>query len=560
MRKHASQGGVTVQAIAGNHAVYFGLDLADDVRPGCLGWSVHRTDHTEHKGKWLAGFKTFRSVVPNPDPQVIYSSEEHPIQSFYWGDYSAKPAHDYTYRFVPRFGAPAALAAEAGVEASVDLSTSDPGAGRHGIFFNRGVAASQAYAREFGAPPDQLPEPKRSEALTWLSRGLIEAMQAFIAQASSGEFALRAAVYEFTQEQVLDVFKAAHDAGADVRIVYHALSDETGAANRAAIHARGLDADPSLMIPRTRASIAHNKFIVFCTKGADGTLTPVSVWTGSTNISEGGIYGHSNVGHAVQDAEVAARYLDFWSELEGDPDLDSLRAWSTANSQFDPATAAAGGIGTIFSPRNGLGPLRWYASEFANGADVSAHVTMPFGMTKVFEDDLTPYAGPALHFVLLDERDSNQDVWAQSRQVVVAVGALGGPDELARWAKEQLTGFNVHVPYLHTKILLVDPLSASPTVITGSANFSPNSTDLNDENMLVIPGDLDVADVYLTEFARIFQHFYARYWASQLSQGGNAQTQSFLSEDPSWQDPYFQAGHQKYLLRRLYSSQVQGNV
>ena len=182
-------------------------------------------------------------------------------------------------------------------------------------------------------------------------------------------------------------------------------------------------------------------------------------------------------------------------------------------------------------------------------------------MNTLFESALMAYTGDGLHYVMLDQPDNNQATWSADHKVIVAVGSAGGPDELQRWAKEQLTGFNVHVPYLHTKVLLVDPLGASPLVITGSANFSPNSTDLNDENMLVSPDAWTLADVYFTEYARIFQHFYARYWASQLSKSAaDAATQSFLNETDGWQTPYFAAGHQKSLLRTLYSSQVEGNV
>ena len=560
MRKRLSEGGVTVQAIAGNHAVFLGLDLSDAARAGCLGWSIHREDHTENEDHWLAGFKTFEAVVPNPDPAVTYLSSDHPMQTFYWGDYSAKPAHDYTYRLVPRFGAPGALENHPGVEASIDITTNDPATGRHGVYFNRGVAASQAYERKFGASPSTLPGPKRAEALAWLSRGLFEAMVAFIGQATSAQLALRAAVYEFTQPDVLEAFKSAHDAGADIQIVYHANADTQGSANRKAIQDCGLNVPPSPMIPRTRAAIAHNKFIVFCTKDNAGALTPVSVWTGSTNLSEGGIFGHSNVGHVVRDGAVAGRYLDFWSELQGDPELATTQAWNDANSPFAQSNVTSAGIHTLFSPRSNLDPLDWYAGQFADGPSASSNITLPFGMTQVFEDKLTAYNGPALHLVMLDQHDSHQAVWSASKQVFVAVGSEGGPDLLARWAKEALTGFNVHVPYLHTKILLVDPLSANPTVISGSANFSPNSTDLNDENMLVIQGDQDLADVYLTEYARIFQHFYARYWASQLAAGGSAQTQSFLADTDAWQTPYFTVGNPKFMLRTLYSTRVEGNA
>ena len=137
----------------------------------------------------------------------------------------------------------------------------------------------------------------------------------------------------------------------------------------------------------------------------------------------------------------------------------------------------------------------------------------------MFEQELEAYQGQALHFLMLNKQDNNQAQWSNLPGVLVAVGSTGGPDDLSTWAKETLTGFNPLVPYLHTKIILVDPLSADPTVISGSANFSPDSTDANDENMVVIRGNLDVADVYFTEYARIFQHFYARWWASQIADG-----------------------------------------
>src|SRR5207249_7746685 len=125
------------------------------------------------------------------------------------------------------------------------------------------------------------------------------------------------------------------------------------------------------------------------------------------------------------------------------------------------------------------------------------------------------------------------------------VETLGGPDSLARWAREALTGLNRHAVYVHTKVLLVDPLSADPTAITGSANFSPASTTDNDENMLVIRGDLGVADTYFTEYARMFNHFYARYWAATLNKPGgpDGATHSFLQETDAWQIPYFTVGN-----------------
>lgn len=161
----------------------------------------------------------------------------------------------------------------------------------------------------------------------------------------------------------------------------------------------------------------------------------------------------------------------------------------------------------------------------------------------------------------MNSEEPNQSVWAASPRVQVAVGKLGGPDTLGRWAQEHLTGFNAHALYTHTKILLIDPLSADPTVITGSANYSESSTDENDENMLVIRGDLEVADTYFTEFAQIFNHFYARYWAYRLSNPSSPEDHehSFLVETDGWLDRYFEAGSPKAIQRAMFSQRVEGN-
>jgi imidazolonepropionase-like amidohydrolase len=95
--------------------------------------------------------------------------------------------------------------------------------------------------------------------MTWLSRGLHEALRAYITDGASPALAIRAAVYEFTEPTVLAAFAQAHAAGADVRIVYHAKGKE-GIANEAAIQAANLDR--SMLIPRTHPVIAHNKFIL----------------------------------------------------------------------------------------------------------------------------------------------------------------------------------------------------------------------------------------------------------------------------------------------------------
>ena len=75
--------------------------------------------------------------------------------------------------------------------------------------------------------------------------------------------------------------------------------------------------------------------------------------------------------------------------------------------------------------------------------------------------------------------------------------------------------------------------------------------------MLVIRGDLQVADTYFTEFGRLFQHFYARYWATQMYAQGADADGGFLAEDAGWQTAYTTGT--KGRRRELFSHAVAGN-
>ena len=55
MRRRVDNGGLTVNAIAGNHAVFLGFDLTDAARAGCLGFAVQREDLTSHTAPGCRG-------------------------------------------------------------------------------------------------------------------------------------------------------------------------------------------------------------------------------------------------------------------------------------------------------------------------------------------------------------------------------------------------------------------------------------------------------------------------------------------------------------------------
>ena len=100
--------------------------------------------------------------------------------------------------------------------------------------------------------------------------------------------------------------------------------------------------------------------------------------------------------------------------------------------------------------------------------------------------------------------------------------------------------------------MIVDALTDNPLVVTGSANFSMASTDKNDENSLVIQGDTSVADVYFTEYMRLFDHFYARDRYNEISgRRSSGRAWGEVAEDESWLRPYFDQSSQLYRERLL---------
>jgi len=533
MRARAKGDRISVQAIAGTHVVLLGMDVDDSLAKGLLGFRIERVDHTEGERYFLDNPLLFEVNDVGPEPD--HSTRRNPVQEFVWGDYTAKPNHTYSYMVSAMRGTPAHLRAAASVE--VKVTTEDPDDGKHGVWFNRGVAASAAYARRFGnVDPSTV---ANREAYKWLGRGLEEALTAFIGQATDDRFALRAGMYEFKWSPVLDAFKVASDAGADVKIVYHAVpkkDDKTPAQNLAAIKKAKI-ADVST--PRTKTTIAHNKFVVLLKDDR-----PVAVWTGSTNVTEGGIFGHANVGHAIRDARIASAYLDYWEHLKDDPASATLKAFDDPSPKF-PKSRPRNKQTTIFSPRTKLDPLAWYV-RLADTAKQGVFLTAAFGLTAEIEP---VFAGERdyLRYLLLDLRTGKIEAMRREPSNVVAAGGLKGKGGFKKWIASELQRLSVHVDYIHTKFMLIDPLTDEPIVITGSANWSDESIKRNDENMVVIRGDKRVADIYLTDFMRLFNHYRLRgraktpVTAIEPTAGvEDAQrTKLHLAPDDTWAEPFF---------------------
>jgi phosphatidylserine/phosphatidylglycerophosphate/cardiolipin synthase-like enzyme len=558
------------------NTISFGIEATAAAKKGLLGFSVERFDPTENERFTMPGFKVFESVIPEPTAHQVVSTTDHPIQSFLWDDFTAKPGRRYEYTFRPLRGKPKNLDRTAKpitikVRTEPLFTTKD-----HDVFFNRGVASSQAYERKFGnKKPDDQPTPaKRQEALDWLTRDLDEAIVTFIKSAGKKD-TLLCCFYEFRHDPVVEALAAARKKIGKLRIIIDAKVNESTDSkgvfhpsfprtdNLAAIKKAGIPASCIIQRDNNPSDIQHNKFMVLL-KGA--AQTPTDVWTGSTNISLGGFTGQTNVGHWVRnDPATAATFKAYWDLLatnpgsaKGDDQSSAAKKKKDYRSKVEallsaPTTLAAIPKGTtaVFSPRSGDAVLDHYV-ELVDKADGLACITLAFGVNDRFKSQLKDNTNQGhITFLLLEKKDAANK---NSTKPFVAINASNNVykawgsflrSPVYQWAREtnaRSLQLNTHVAYIHSKFLLRDPLGPDPIVVTGSANFSDASTNSNDENMLFIRGNQRVADIYFTEFNRLFNHYYFRAVVEDTSSKPSANKTSranlFLDETSTWLEKY----------------------
>lgn len=568
----STTGDFRAKAIAGTRAVMLALDCKDDARDGLLGFAIRRQRiGIDKEPYWLRSLKVFESVVPKPDPASgDYRTNNFPIQSFLWGDYTADPDTTYRFEIFPAYGRPGAVTLSAENAMTLRVQTEKEDDGKHGIWFNRGAIASQAYARRFGnhKPTDAEMNDPKDKHTEWLSRGLLEACLDFINSTKKSE-ALRACLYEFTYEPIIKAFKKKIDAGHDVQLIVH--KDKKGN-NLREMRKAGLKLKHNgkdTVIWRTRPPIPHNKFII----KFNGKKKPQQVWTGSTNITPSGFLGQSNVGHLINDSRVAAGFLKYWTILSDNPTGAPAKAAVAKISPYPPALVKSGSMTCIFSPRNSASMLNWYADRMS---DATSSIMFTAAFT-VADDFIEPLGRDRdfLRFVLKEKPPTAAENAALKgdRDLVISYGAVLGAQfsvrdgrivpkrkvkifPLDRWyLQEELTRSKGNIFFVHTKYLLIDPLSDDPLICAGSANFSEGSLTKNDENMILVRGSTRVADIYMTEFDRLFRHFYFRDVANEVEmrrKKGQKPEKVFLDENSKWTDSYFYPGGFKTRRRLMF--------
>ncbi len=563
MRRISELNGVRVKAYSGTTGVLLAFNVEDNKREKLLGFAISREIRSgRYSGRigWLQGMLDFTGSTKKRGELI--ATNVAPIQKFRWSDYAVYPGTRYVYTIYPVYKMYSSLVTadnrrfylEQGPR--IDIETQGF-KGEDAIIFNRAVASSQAFSRRFPKLDDEIQKAKENgtlgtktlpqKALDWLSRGLTEQIESFIAEVKDENWALDLAIYEYHLPRLHKALVAAGTRGVKVRVLYHAKkNDPATTENEELLH--DPDIPGAALFPRLTTAIMHNKYMILRKVNPNGSYKPIAVLAGSTNWTENGCYRQANVVHISRTPAILVNYSTMFETLIAT--RTSRRSTKSAINKSNKIPAAPEHFGG-FSPRSGFTDIHAIA-KLISEAKRDVLFATAFKLHDEISSALLGSPDDAILRMGIQNSSSakitgiHRDRTARFTAAALLSGGLEG------WLKET-SGKQRGNIRVHTKAIVIDVTSESPFIISGSHNFSTNASKNNDENYLIIRKDTDVADVYLCEIMRIYDHYRFRFSAKERIKAGNPAKPPSLAGDHSWSEEYFKTGSLKNIDRKRFA-------
>jgi phosphatidylserine/phosphatidylglycerophosphate/cardiolipin synthase-like enzyme len=92
---------------------------------------------------------------------------------------------------------------------------------------------------------------------------------------------------------------------------------------------------------------------------------------------------------------------------------------------------------------------------------------------------------------------------------------------------------------VHSKVVLVDPFSNRPVLLTGSHNLGPKASGTNDENLLIIRDAPGLASAYATNIMSVYNQYR---WRFRRQTQKKTRRWKGLEDNDSWQKGYLKPG------------------
>lgn len=459
-------------------------------------------------------------------------STQWPIQRFQWTDYMADPGDRVAYQVVPMVGPDKdhLSPAEDLASAWTDEFTLDHQVSPHiDAYFNRGIVAAQWVSRRLHLTDD---DPRTKSLATkklekvidtpddpfrnYLTGPLGARLFELLAAAANEGREVFAALYELDDKQLESELgklgKKAHIVLANGSV--EKKGDDQNAPAREQLEDI-VDLHDRMVSPR---ALGHNKFLVIC----DENNEPRWTWTGSQNWTKTGLCTQANNSVLIDDPRLAGEYRKQWDRLK-DAEAATPDTLKQLNSQPHKRTIASAEVTLWFTPTIGQVDLA-EAREAIDTAERAILFLMfnPGPRDTLLNHIIEVARKPATAERLYIKGAINQDPSVQNVKVpifahdnvvnadfdVVLPAAVDTPTS---WFVEELKKLPTARAMVHSKVVLIDPFSAHPVVMTGSHNLGIKASGTNDENFLIIRDAPGLASAYATNIMAVYNQYRWRF-------------------------------------------------
>jgi len=540
---------VTTRVYASPTMVLLAMDWPDaETRADFLGFAIRRTPGFFHEAQsWLPNRIDFAAPT---GLAVDHPSDKAPIQKFMWWDARFGSDHgggrNFKYLVAPVCGTPGSLALVAGAEVEIEVTLPDHVDQGIGTWFNRAVVSSQAFSgllKRLGLTSNQQPSKEQEMILrSWLSNGIEQGLTGLIENADE----LAGAIYHLSD--LLWVIPSLAKAGDNIPIdvVYDAVikKDKDGNPITPVTEEVAMPVleGKAVFHARNKTNIMHNKFLVAGRRLNDVAHSmPARVTMGSANYTTGGLTSQANVVHTFEAPDLAAFYLQRYAKLKDNPTLSKTAAGSQWSETVTISDAA---VRVYFSPEPSSQTHHAFQRESIDTVVRAIHNATSSVLFCLFSPTDKPLrdacfaAGDRgrMMFGLLNNISDQSDAEIEEGMQADEVAAIElyhrsreqkdiVPAAFFRWdnkpegfvSENQLFPGEGRPPFppviIHHKFIVIDGETDHPIIYSGSANMSKNSVNYNDENLLEIVGSYRMADIYMAEFFRLYEHYRARaHW------------------------------------------------
>ncbi|OGD33733.1 hypothetical protein A2V94_06440 [Candidatus Atribacteria bacterium RBG_16_35_8] len=482
-------------------------------------------------------------------------STDWPIQKYQWTDYMASPGDMLQYRVIPMVG-PGKLNLHKDMDTASDwtkeITLTYEVTPKIKAYFNRGIVATQWVSRRLGVTEYDLQAAKLRTIINtpndsfrnYLAGPLGACLFEMLALAVKEKREIYAALYELDDEQLesalVNFGKRAHIVLANGSVKKKNQDQNSkariGLKTKIEIHDR-------MISPK---ALGHNKFLVIC----DKQKKPRWVWTGSQNWTKTGLCTQANNSILIDDFKLAEEYLKQWNMLrEAGNDIPTslkesnseprsrkikqtkMRLWFTPTIKEVDLKEARGIIKgakhailfLMFNP----GPRGTLLNEIIKRARTGVKEKKLYIRGVVNQDPST-----AKNPVELFDHSNSEKV----NYGIVIPAAI---DKATKFFCRELKKLPKTFAMVHSKVILVDPFSKHPVVMTGSHNLGPKASGTNDENLLIIYDAPGLAAAYATNIMAIYNQYRWRFRRQIQSE---SKRWSGLKDNDTWQKGYLKPG------------------